>query len=86
MLQLCWGSRAEGSSSLLRLLNFDFNNNTQVFIQSFQKLDLGGLKSHYLLQVGEMDDWNYLIEQDGFTLTVSRVSGKMLVDGIARCN
>ena len=33
-----------------------------------------------------MDDWNYLIEQDGFTLTVSRVSGKMLVDGNARCS
>ena len=33
-----------------------------------------------------MDDWTIVVEQDGWMMTVSRVSGKMLVDGAVRCN
>jgi len=56
----------------MRLLNFDFT----------APIGPG------ITQVGDMDDWTFVVEQDqdGWTLTVSRVSGKMLVDGTARGN
>jgi len=54
----------------LRLLNFDF----------LAPIGPG------ITQVGDLDDWTFVVEQDGWTLTVSRESGKMLVDGVARGN
>ena len=43
----------------------------------------GSTEGHSLLQVG---DWTFVIEKDenGFMMTVSRESDKILVDGAAR--
>ena len=42
-------------------------------------------EGHSLLQVG---DWTFVAEQreDGFVVTLSRESDKILVDGAARCD
>ena len=45
--------------------------------RKFKKLDL---LPWFTLQVSETDDWTFVVEQDGWMMTVTRVSGKMLVD------
>ena len=53
---------------------------------SFSKVN-GSTEGHSLLQVG---DWTFVAEQrqreDGFAVTLSRESDKILVDGAARCD
>ena len=51
---------------------------------SFSKVN-GSTEGHSLLQVG---DWTFVAEQpkDGFVVTLSRESDKILVDGAARCD
>ena len=51
--------------------------------RKFKKLDL---LPWFTSQVSETDDWTFVVEQDGWMMTVTRVAGKMLVDGASRCN
>ena len=56
---------------------------SKAHLRKLKKVDL---RPWFTSQVGEMDDWTIVVEQDGWMMTVSRVSGKMLVDGAVRCN
>ena len=51
--------------------------------RKFKKLDL---LPWFTSQVSETDDWTFVVEQDGWMMTVTRVAGKMLVDSASRCN